>query len=240
MTDRTKMSGGGGSDIVDDDSKSLQNNERDADTEKGDIIGASQSQPDVSNTTDAITTSASKFWTQNKRIAAASISLAALVLATAAVSGTAASNKTSLGKLGVGEEPPISASAREEPGSETMALPCKNWCHSLQHASTPWSIKCNWKNCKGCDSCKEEVKPCAYDGHQCEDDTECCGSCVNSKCVSGDTGSRSKTEGIRSLNIGLGAKIPAEGTPSSSSCARLNLFLIFNSISLSLIVWAWM
>mmetsp|Transcript_2510 Transcript_2510/g.4560 ORF Transcript_2510/g.4560 Transcript_2510/m.4560 type:complete len:760 (-) Transcript_2510:174-2453(-) len=159
MTDRIKMRGGGGSDIVDDDSKSLQNNERDADTAKGDIIGASQSQPDVSNTTDAITTSASKFWTQNKRITAASISLAALVLATAAVVGTAASNKTSLSNLGVGGEPPISASAREEPGSETMALPCKNWCHSLQHASTPWSTKCNWKNCKGCDSCKEEVKP---------------------------------------------------------------------------------
>ena len=152
------MRGGGGSDIVDDDSKSLQNNERDADTEKGDIIGASQSQPEVSNTTDSITTSASKFWTQNKRIStAASISLAALVLVTAAVAGTAVPNKTSL--IGVGEEPPISASAREEPGSETMAQPCKNWCHSLEHASTPWSIKCNWKNCKGCDSCKEEVKP---------------------------------------------------------------------------------
>eukprot|EP00984_Skeletonema_dohrnii_P009703 scaffold3724_cov123-Skeletonema_dohrnii-CCMP3373.AAC.14 len=80
---------------------------------------------------------------------------------------------------------------------------------------------------------------CVYDGHQCEDDTECCGSCVNSKCVGGNTGSRSKNEGIQSLNVGFGPTIPAAGQPSSSTCARLNLFLIFNPISLYLIVWAW-
>jgi len=114
-------------------------------------------------------------------------------------------------------------------------------CRSVPNGRlcTPLEVQNGCAKGTGCQFDREMIWTCAYDGHQCEDDTECCGSCVNSKCVGGDTGSRSKTEGIQSLNIGLGATIPAEGQPSSSSCARLNLFLIFNPISISLIVWAW-
>ena len=35
----------------------------------------------------------------------------------------------------------------------------------------------------GCNFDKEQVWACAYDGHACEADAECCGSCVNGTCA---------------------------------------------------------
>lgn len=39
---------------------------------------------------------------------------------------------------------------------------CQKWCHSFKHASTPWSIKCDWNACKGCNSCKGDELPAVF------------------------------------------------------------------------------
>ena len=132
---------------------SLQQSGRDTTAaEEGEIIDASQSSD---ATTDA-GTSACKFWAARKRIIfAAGFSSVALVAGTAAAVGTTVSNTTSPDSLDVGEEPTIISA--DEPDTdlqiEMAAQPCKKWCHSSQHATTSWSIKCDWKNCKGCDPC---------------------------------------------------------------------------------------
>ena len=62
---------------------------------------------------------------------------------------------------------------------------------------------------------------CAYDGHECTEDAECCGSCVNGKCE----GERDRQgQVVPSLNDGYGTSGPealilAEGPPSSSTWA---------------------
>lgn len=120
-------------DIVEnDDSKSSLQSERVVDTEKGAISGASQPQLDESSITNS-RTSAFKFFTAKKRIATACFSLVTLVAVAALI--IAMPSKSSLGK-------------------EMIAQPCKGWCHSSQHTSIPWSMKCDWKNCRGCEQCK--------------------------------------------------------------------------------------
>lgn len=134
-------------DVVDEDSKSsLQSqSERDVDTEKGVVSSASRSLPDAPN----------KFWTTKKRIAAAGLSSFALVAVAALI--IAVSSKTSPDN----EAPKMAPNTNTSPENEApkmAAQPCKNWCHSSEHASTSWSIKCGWKNCKGCDPCKGDAQ----------------------------------------------------------------------------------
>jgi len=47
---------------------------------------------------------------------------------------------------------------------------------------TPLEVENSCAKGTGCKFDKEQVWACAYDGHACEMDTECCGSCVNGTC----------------------------------------------------------
>ena len=129
---------------VGDSNESSLQNDRDAEAEEG-IIDASQS--DATNAS----TSACKFWAK-KRIVTAGFSSVALVAAgTAAAVGCAVLNTPPPDNSDVSNEPPVVSAY--EPGTDVeiqMAAqqPCKNWCHSNNQS---WSIKCDWKNCKGCD-----------------------------------------------------------------------------------------
>jgi len=80
---------------------------------------------------------------------------------------------------------------------------------------------------------KQDILRLWDDEHQCEDDTECCGSCLNGKCE-GESESRPQDQGVQSLNNGLDAPILTGGPLSSS--AHLNLYWIFNPMSISFIV----
>ncbi|KAL7494130.1 hypothetical protein ACHAWT_002993 [Skeletonema menzelii] len=130
---------------VGDSNESSLQNDRDAEAEEG-IIDASQS--DATNAS----TSACKFWAK-KRIVTAGFSSVALVAGTAAAVGCAVLNTPPPDNSDVSNEPPVISAY--EPGTDVeiqMAAqqPCKNWCHSNNQS---WSIKCDWKNCKGCDPC---------------------------------------------------------------------------------------
>ena len=114
-------------------------------------------------------------------------------------------------------------------------LEALDFCRSVTNGRlcTPLEVQNSCAKGTGCQFDREMIWTCAYDGHQCEDDTECCGFCSNGKCE-GESESRPQDQGVQSLNNGLGAPILTGGPPSSS--AHLNLYWIFNPMSISFIV----
>jgi len=48
---------------------------------------------------------------------------------------------------------------------------------------TPLEVENSCAKGTGCNFDKQQVWACAYDGHACEADAECCGSCVNGTCA---------------------------------------------------------
>ncbi len=124
--------------VGDSNKSSPQNDDRDAEIEEG-MVDASQSQ---SESTANPNVSTCKFWTK-KRIVAAGFSSVALVAGTVAAIRYAVSNTPPPDNLDVGNDGP-------DTDLQIQMAPCKNWCHS---SNTSWSIKCEWKNCEGCDSC---------------------------------------------------------------------------------------
>ena len=51
---------------------------------------------------------------------------------------------------------------------------------------TPWEIEEGCAAGTGCGFDREMVWACMYDGHECFDDAECCGSCVDGECEGGE------------------------------------------------------
>eukprot|EP00985_Skeletonema_marinoi_P017791 scaffold9851_cov214-Skeletonema_marinoi.AAC.2 len=47
---------------------------------------------------------------------------------------------------------------------------------------TPWEVEVGCAAGTGCGFDREMVWTCMYDGHECVEDTECCGSCVDGEC----------------------------------------------------------
>ena len=60
---------------------------------------------------------------------------------------------------------------------------CRNAGDSNTRLCTPLEIENSCAKGTGCNFDKEQVWACAYDGHACEADAECCGSCVNGTCA---------------------------------------------------------
>ena len=81
---------------------------------------------------------------------------------------------------------------------------------------------------------------CAYDGHQCEVDSECCGLCVNGKCDS----EHERLQKVRNLNlnhgIGLGVPFQDEGAPSSCAHLNLNINVVWILNPMSLVAYIYM
>jgi len=117
-----------------------------------------------------------------------------------------------------------------EQGSFLEAL---ELCGSIANGRlcTPSEIQNSCAKGTGCQLDKEMVWACAYDGHQCKVDADCCGSCVNGKCKS--DGSRSLGQAfVQSFNDVLDPPILDER--QSSSGAYLNLGRVFYAMSLVL------
>eukprot|EP00984_Skeletonema_dohrnii_P003178 scaffold1060_cov88-Skeletonema_dohrnii-CCMP3373.AAC.1 len=65
----------------------------------------------------------------------------------------------------------------------TQPLCEKNTGDSNTRLCTPLEVENSCAKGTGCNFDKELVWACAYDGHACEADAECCGSCVNGTCA---------------------------------------------------------
>eukprot|EP00984_Skeletonema_dohrnii_P031417 scaffold23882_cov72-Skeletonema_dohrnii-CCMP3373.AAC.1 len=65
----------------------------------------------------------------------------------------------------------------------TQPLCEKNTGDSNTRLCTPLEVENSCARGTGCNFDKEQVWACAYDGHACEADAECCGSCVNGTCA---------------------------------------------------------
>jgi hypothetical protein len=112
-----------------------------------------------------------------------------------------------------------------------------DFCRNITNGRlcTPLEVQNSCAKGTGCQFDREMIWTCAYDGHLCTEDTECCGSCVNGEC----DGER-KFQEVQSLNNGHDAPLLTDRPPLSTSCAHLNLSWIVNPMSsLSLIVWAY-
>eukprot|EP00573_Skeletonema_grethae_P008867 CAMPEP_0201711174 /NCGR_PEP_ID=MMETSP0578-20130828/59006_1 /ASSEMBLY_ACC=CAM_ASM_000663 /TAXON_ID=267565 /ORGANISM="Skeletonema grethea, Strain CCMP 1804" /LENGTH=816 /DNA_ID=CAMNT_0048200223 /DNA_START=396 /DNA_END=2843 /DNA_ORIENTATION=+ len=119
-------------------------------------------------------------------------------------------------------------------------LEANDLCRSLTNGRlcTPLELQNGCAKNTGCNFNWEMIWACAYDGHECKEDTECCGSCVNGKCEGGgerDWQDQDQVVPRLENEYGPEALILAEGPHSSSTC-HLNVFWILN---LSLLVWMW-
>ena len=115
------------------------------------------SQSNESNNTNAISTLLVQKQKQKNSRLDASFFVVLVVVVIAAVGVATSKNKTKTlpNNLDVVED--------EEPILRKMAANniCQNWCHSSKHANTPWSTKCDWNACKGCESCTGDKQSAA-------------------------------------------------------------------------------
>jgi len=102
---------------------------------------------------------------------------------------------------------------------------------------TPLEVQNGCAKGTGCQFDREMIWTCAYDGHQCEVDSECCGLCVNGKCDS----EHERLQKVRNLNLnhglGLGVPFQDEGPPLSYAHLNLNIAWILNPISLAAYIY---
>lgn len=86
------------------------------------------------------------------------------------------------------EDPDVFARSKVRGDCETATFyEAIDICDSIGgRLCTPWEIEEGCAAGTGCGFDREMVWACMYDGHECFDDAECCGSCVDGECEGGE------------------------------------------------------
>ncbi len=82
------------------------------------------------------------------------------------------------------EDPDVFARSKVKRVCETATfLDAIDICASVKgRLCTPWEVEAGCAAGTGCGFDSQMVWACMYDGHECTDDSECCGTCVDGEC----------------------------------------------------------